>query len=197
VDGTQRDVKRALRPELIARRARLGPEERAERSRAITDRIEELAAFRAAHVVALYAPMGAEVDTAELARRARGRGVLLAYPRVVPHGDRRLAFAICPPERLVAGPVGALEPPAGAPLVAPPELGCVVMPGVAFSEDGLRLGRGGGYYDATLAALPGVARIGLAFDLQIVPALPAEAHDARLDALVTEARVLVFRRESR
>jgi 5-formyltetrahydrofolate cyclo-ligase len=71
------------------------------------------------------------------------------------------------------------------------------MPGVAFSEDGLRLGRGGGYYDATLGALPAAARIGLAFDVQLVPALPREPHDARMDAIVTDARVLAFRRESR
>lgn len=197
MDGTQREVKRTLRSELIARRARLGPEDRAERSRAIADRIEDVAAFRAAEVIALYAAIGAEVDTAEIARRAQGRRVRVAYPRVVPHGDRRLVFAFCAADRLVTGPVGALEPPASAPLVAPPELGCIVMPGVAFSEDGLRLGRGGGYYDATLRALPGAARIGLAFDLQLVPALPREPHDATMDAVVTEARVLSFRRESR
>jgi 5-formyltetrahydrofolate cyclo-ligase len=196
VDGTQREVKRALRSELVARRARLGPEERAERSRAIAGRIEEVAAFRAADVVALYAAMGAEVDPAEIARRSLDRRVRVAFPRVGPHGDRRLEFAICPVDRLVRGPLGALQPPAGAHVVTPQELGCIVMPGVAFSEDGLRLGRGGGYYDATLAAFPGAARIGLAFDLQIVPRLPREPHDAPMDAVVTEARVLAFARES-
>jgi 5-formyltetrahydrofolate cyclo-ligase len=95
------------------------------------------------------------------------------------------------------GPLGALEPPAGAPEVARDAIECVLVPGIAFSPDGHRLGRGGGYYDATLAAMPRAARVGVAFDLQLVAALPAEAHDARLDALVTEARVLLFRRESR
>jgi 5-formyltetrahydrofolate cyclo-ligase len=71
------------------------------------------------------------------------------------------------------------------------------MPGVAFSEDGLRLGRGGGYYDATLRELPGAVRVGLAFDVQVVPALLREAHDAPMDAVVTERRVLSFPRESR
>jgi 5-formyltetrahydrofolate cyclo-ligase len=87
-----------------------------------------------------------------------------------------------------------MEPPAGAPEVALDEIDCVVMPGVAFSEDGLRLGRGGGYYDATLERMPRAARVGLAFEAQIVPTLPREAHDAPLDAVVTETRTLLFPR---
>jgi 5-formyltetrahydrofolate cyclo-ligase len=193
LDGSEREAKRALRAELIARRARLGPDERAQKSLAVADRIEEVAAFRGATVVALYAALGMEVDPAEIVRRALARGVRVAFPRA--GRDRRLAFALCAPGDLVRGPLGAAEPPARAPALDPGALGCVVMPGVAFSEDGLRLGRGGGYYDATLRELPGVARIGLAFDVQIVPALPREPHDAPMDAVVTEARVLSFRRE--
>lgn len=196
METSLREAKRALRSELIARRARLSPDDRAERSRAVADRIEDVEAFRAASLVALYAALGTEVDTAEIARRALARGVRIAFPRVAP-SERRLAFALCAPAQLVRGPLGAAEPPASAPEVEPRELGCVVMPGVAFSEDGLRLGRGGGYYDATLRGAPAVARIGLAFDVQIVPTLPREPHDAPMDAVVTEARVLAFRRDSR
>jgi 5-formyltetrahydrofolate cyclo-ligase len=195
VSTSERERKRALRTELIARRARLAPDERAEKSRAIADRIEEVAAFRGAAVVALYAALGTEVDPAEIARRAIARGVRVAFPRAGP--ERRLAFAVCAPAELVRGPLGAAEPPAGAPALDPRELGCIVLPGVAFSEEGLRLGRGGGYYDATLRDLLGAARVGLAFDVQIVPTLPREAHDVAMDAVVTETRVRAFGRESR
>jgi 5-formyltetrahydrofolate cyclo-ligase len=111
-------------------------------------------------------------------------------------GERRLVFACCDPGALVRGPLGAPEPPASAPLVDPAALDCVVLPGVAFSEDGLRLGRGGGYYDATLALVPRAPRIGIAYDVQIVPSLPREPHDAPMDAVVTERRTLRFARES-
>jgi 5-formyltetrahydrofolate cyclo-ligase len=195
VSTSERERKRALRAELIARRARLAPDERAEKSRAIADRIEEVAAFGGATVVALYAALGTEVDPAEIARRAIARGVRVAFPRAGP--ERRLAFAICAPAELVRGPLGAAEPPAAAPALDPRELGCIVLPGVAFSEEGLRLGRGGGYYDATLRDVPGAARVGLAFDVQIVATLPREAHDVAMDAVVTETRVRAFRRESR
>lgn len=189
-----REEKRALRAELIARRARISPEERAALALAIAERIEEVVAFRDARVVALYAALGAEVDPAEIARRAAARRVTVVYPRAT-GDDRRLAFARCAPGDLVRGALGAGEPPAHAPEFPAGELGCVVMPGVAFSEDGLRLGRGGGYYDATLKHIPRVPRVGLAFDVQIVRTLPRAPHDAPMDAVVTEARVLSFRRE--
>lgn len=189
-------AKRALRAELVALRSRVPLDARAAKCRAIADRVEGLAAFRDAGVVALYAALGAEVDVAELARRVLARGATAVFPRAVP-GERRLVFARCAAGELVKGPLGVGEPPAGAPQVSPGEIGCVILPGVGFSEDGLRLGRGGGYYDATLKGMPGVPRVGVAYDVQVVPALPREPHDVALDAVVTESRTLLFRRDSR
>ncbi len=187
------DAKRALRTELIAARARLSQEERSEKSRAIAERLEDVAAVRRARTVALYAPLGTEVDCAESARRIAARGGRVVYPRAV-LGERRLVFCRCEPAELIRGPLGAREPPPGATEVALADLDCVVMPGVAFSLDGLRLGRGGGYYDATLKAMSRTPRVGVAFEVQLVPALPREPHDAPLDALVTEGRTLAFSR---
>jgi 5-formyltetrahydrofolate cyclo-ligase len=194
--ATPSGTKQELRAELSARRAHLGAEERAAHALAIAERIDALPAFRDAGTVALYAAMGAEVDATRITGAALVRGARVVFPRSVP-GSRRLAFAHCDPADLVRGPFGAAEPPPGAPEVDLAEIGCVVLPGVAFSLDGVRLGRGGGHYDATLAAMPRAARIGVAFELQLVPALPREPHDAALDAVVTEARTLVFPRESR
>ncbi|ABC80821.1 5-formyltetrahydrofolate cyclo-ligase [Anaeromyxobacter dehalogenans] len=189
------DRKRALRRSLIGARARIGQDERAGASRQILARLEALDLVAGARTLALYAPLGGEVDVLALAERARLAGGRAVFPKVRA-GDRRLAFARCTPLDLVRGPLGALEPPEDAPLVEPGEVDCVVLPGVAFSRDGLRLGRGGGYYDATLAAMPRAARVGVAFEVQVVDALPREPHDAALDALVTEARTLRFERES-
>jgi 5-formyltetrahydrofolate cyclo-ligase len=192
------ELKRALRAELLRARAGLGEDERRARSAAIADRLEDLPAFRAARTLAIYAPLGTEVDTAEIARRATQRGARVLYPRAVA-GERRLAFAPAGPGTLVRGAFGALEPPAGAAEVALDDIDCAVVPGVAFSADGVRLGRGGGHYDATLERMPRAARVGLAFDVQLVATLPREPHDAALDAVVTEARTLRFdaREESR
>ncbi|WP_242393799.1 5-formyltetrahydrofolate cyclo-ligase [Anaeromyxobacter oryzisoli] len=193
---TAGDAKRALRSEVLARRARLTQAERAEGSHAIAERVEQVATLRHARLVALYAPLGTEVDTGEIGRLILGRGGKVAYPRSV-NGDRRLEFCLCAPAELVQGPLGAREPPPDAPAIDLADVDCVVVPGVAFSVDGHRLGRGGGYYDATLEAMPRAARVGVAFEVQLVASLPREPHDAALDALVTEARALAFSRESR
>jgi 5-formyltetrahydrofolate cyclo-ligase len=188
--------KQALRSELVARRSQLDVAERARLARAAVERLAGLPALAAARVVALYASLGAEVDPSPLAPALLARGVRVVYPRVR-ENDRRLAFAESAHAELVRGPFSALEPPATAPETDPAELDAVIVPAVAFDEDGYRLGRGGGFYDATLAAIPGARRLGLAFDFQIVPALPHEDHDAAMDAVVTERRTLRFRRDNR
>ncbi len=87
---------------------------------------------------------------------------------------------------LVPGAWGIGVPPAEAPLAPPPDV--ILVPGVAFDEWGGRLGRGGGFYDATLTSLPGL-RLGVAFDIQLVERVPLAAHDERIHALVTESGV--------
>jgi len=186
--------KRELRSELIAARARLDQEERFRRSQRIADRLEALDRFAAARTVALYAPLGTEVDSGAVARRVSARGGRVLYPRTVP-GERRLVFCSCEPFELVKGPLGAGEPPPGAREVDLGDVDCFVIPGVGFSEDGLRLGRGGGYYDVTLRQAPRAFRVGVGFDVQLRPTLPREPHDAQLDAIVTDERTLRLVRE--
>jgi 5-formyltetrahydrofolate cyclo-ligase len=189
-----RERKRTLRAELIQVRAKLSRQERESRSRAIADRAAALPELMSARTVALYAPLNTEVDPSEIARRLVSAGARIGWPRVQASG-RVLAFATCEPEALLRGPLGALEPPPSARQIDLADIQAVVMPGVAFSIDGLRLGRGGGYYDATLKLVPSSAiKIGLGFDVQIVPSLPREPHDVPLDAVVTEARTLRFAR---
>ena len=197
-DGTDasgiKDRKRALRADLIQVRARLSREERVERSRGVAEQAAAVGELMAARTVALYAPLNTEVDPTEIGRRLLAASARIVYPRVQPSG-RVLSFAECSPQALVRGPLGALEPPADARAVPLDQLEAVLMPGVAFSLDGLRLGRGGGYYDATLKQVPVRAlRIGLGFDLQVVPELPREPHDVPLDLVITEARTLRFTR---
>jgi 5-formyltetrahydrofolate cyclo-ligase len=186
--------KSELRRELLAARAALSPEDRAERAARAATRLLAFRPLLHARTVGVYVALGAEVDPSAAADALRARGARLVYPRARP-GDRRLAFAEAAPGALVKGPLGALEPPPGAPEVDPDAIDALLLPGVAFSLDGLRLGRGGGYYDATLAAQPRALRVGLAFDLQILPALPEEPHDARVDVVATEARLLLFPRD--
>jgi 5-formyltetrahydrofolate cyclo-ligase len=193
--GDAGDRKRSVRASLLAARRAVAPEQRRLWSGRIARQVAGLPAFRSARTLAAYVSLGGEVDPSPLVAAAVARGARVVYPRTLP-GQRRLGFAACAPEALAPGAFGAHEPPACEPDVAPGDIDVVLLPGVAFTPGGLRLGRGGGHFDATLAAMPRAFRVGLAFDLQIVDALPREAHDVVLDAIVTEARVFLVDRDS-
>jgi 5-formyltetrahydrofolate cyclo-ligase len=162
----------------------------------VHQRLAAQAFFQQARVVALYAAQPFEVPTASLFELLRGRGVRCAYPRVVP-GQRELEFALVESlgELEPAGRLGLLEPGAKAPAVELAAFDLALVPGVGFTASGHRLGRGGGHYDATLARMAGALRVGLAFELGLVPALPAGPHDLPMDVVVTERRLFQCRRE--
>ena len=78
------------------------------------------------------------------------------------------------------------EPNGGVVSQSPPAV--VLVPGMAFTAEGSRLGRGGGFYDRFLRTLPkSSVRIGVCFSAQIMPVLPTERHDEPVSFLLTEA----------
>lgn len=135
--------------------------------------------------VAVYDALVDEASIRRLVHRLEGEGVHVAFPRV--EGDR-LAFAVTPPAALVPAPFGLREPPPEIPETPPEALDLFLVPGVGFDRSGGRIGYGRGYYDRALTeAGPRALRIGVAFDRQVEPRIPLEAHDVRLDGLVTES----------
>ena len=70
------------------------------------------------------------------------------------------------------------------------EIDLVLVPGLAFSRKGARLGQGRGYYDRFLSKLNGTTTLGVGFDWQLLEDIPEELHDIRLDGLVTESQLL-------
>ena len=105
---------------------------------------------------------------------------------VVMAGEPDLRWAV-DTGRLAPGRFGLLEPV--GPRLGPTAVGTadvVVVPAVAIARDGIRLGRGGGFYDRALRhARPGAQLVGVVFDDELLEELPAEAHDLRVTAVVT------------
>jgi 5-formyltetrahydrofolate cyclo-ligase len=167
----------------------------AERARALSTRVQlrllTTAAYLAASKVVLYAPLGREVETALVAADALRSHRQLHYP-IVDRSRHRIALgAVSGHAELHAGTFGILEPPIGGAL-EPDKLGAalVCVPGIAFTPAGDRLGRGGGYYDRLLAELDNQAvTAGLGYSFQLIDWLPVQAHDRRLDLIVTESAV--------
>jgi 5-formyltetrahydrofolate cyclo-ligase len=96
-------------------------------------------------------------------------------------------------EVVVPGPFGLREPdPLRCPRVKVAELDCVFVPGMAFDTEGYRLGRGGGFYDSFLSAVPAkLPCVGLFFSAQKVKSVPRETHDQRLASVITEDGLLL------
>jgi 5-formyltetrahydrofolate cyclo-ligase len=96
---------------------------------------------------------------------------------------------------LVSGPRGIMQPADGygEPFASLPASDLfVIIPGLAFDQDGRRLGRGGGYYDRFLASegLEKAVKVGVCWSMQLVQAVPTDAHDVRMDWICYERGVL-------
>ena len=165
--------KKELRAAMRQARMQADPKEAEQCARLLA----ELPEFQQAERIFCYASYGTELPTAPIA----ALGKPMAYPKVL---DReRMVFYqtndLCPGFR-------GIPEPQGGEVVIPTARDLMLLPGLAFSCRGDRLGYGGGYYDRYLAALPQKPLLcGLGYALQVVEELPREPHDMRLDLLIT------------
>ena len=183
--------KAQVRDSGLAARDALPADERARLSAAICARAASLPEIAQAHTTMLFVSFGSEVDTAPLIGRVLDDGRALCLPRVQSPRSMAAYRVIDPSADLVPGVWGIPEPRPGLAEVAPADIDVVIVPGSVFDAECGRCGYGGGFYDAYLPRTrPGVPRIALAFEAQVVVGLPCEPHDLQMDAIVTESRVI-------
>lgn len=181
-----------LRAEIRERLATASVAERERWSATIVERLEGLLAGRAVDRLLLHRSLSAEAAIDRLLARRLTCGQPVFVPRV--EGPRLRFLRVDAETRWRRSTLGVLEPESG-PSLAAADLArgqsVVVVPGLAFDERGGRLGRGGGHYDRFLRearAAGSIEAVAVAFDAQIVPAVPRLAHDEPVDAIVTERR---------
>lgn len=180
--------KAALRAEVRAQLKALSPEQRAASAAAACNRLAETSLWQQARRVMLYAPLADELDVWPLLALAQSAGKTIALPRFDAATQTYTAAIITNTDRdLITGRFGVREPAAACPALPLNQLDLLLVPGVAFALDGHRLGRGKGFYDRLLAAVRG-ATCGVAYDEQIVAAVPVESHDVRLNHILTPTR---------
>jgi len=141
-------------------------------------KVAELPEFQQADTVMAFVAFGTEIDTDPLFARLAVEGKQLVLPRVeasgiVPAGGDT---------PLVASKFGVLEPT--GPPIDVAEIDLVIVPGLAFTLAGDRLGYGRAYYDMFLPTVPAPS-VGVCFVDQVVDEMPVEAHDVRVDMVVT------------
>jgi 5-formyltetrahydrofolate cyclo-ligase len=177
-------AKAAIRSAVSAARRRRSPSEQQRAAELLRDRVLNLPEVAAASTVAAYSSLPGEPGTGPLISALDARGTTVLCP--VLQADRSLRWAVHQPGRERVNSLGIREPavdgterPLGTATV-------VICPGVAGDRHGHRLGRGGGSFDRSLAALGSdVLRCLLLYDDEVIDAVPTEPHDQPVDVLIT------------
>ena len=181
----------ALRNQMQVKFAALTVADVHAKSAAIWERLAVLPEFAQATRLLIYVSMGKEAETHGLIQQLLAMGRQVCAPAFDAAERRYVARTVHNfHSDLAVGQFGILEPkPGAAEFAARDPIDVALVPGLAFDETGNRLGRGMGYFDRLLPGIGG-AKIALAYDFQILKEIPAEAHDARVDFIVTEIRVV-------
>lgn len=171
------ESKRRLRQEMLRRLQAIAPARRALEEEVVTAAIQDSPDWRRATTLLLYRSLPGEFSTVGLANGAWRAGKRVAMPRVTAPGQLAL-HEVRAWTDLRPGTFGVHEPAASAAQVEPSAIDLAIVPGVAWTREGARLGRGGGYYDRLLGQLR--LAWGVGFDVQVLRDVPTLPHDARV-----------------
>ena len=195
MESTISEQKKALRKNMRSRRVSMSKEDRDIASHKIVFNLLENPIYKSADIIMAYSSMPEEIQLNELFDNAFANDKTLAIPLIIGRGTMRPVF-LPTVEDLVVGDFGIMTVRQDKrQFVEFEDIDCVIVPGAAFDRQGNRLGLGGGYYDRFLQRVPNAKRVALAFDYQLLEAVPAEPHDAKMDIIITESETLTFERE--
>ena len=182
--------KQALRQRIIAARDALSAAERLHWSRAVTENVCALQSYQAAQTVLGYMNFGGEFSAELWVQQALGDGKRVSLPRVNRATQQLDLYEVRDLQLDVAPGLWGIPEPIIERCTrfdAPGELDFILLPGVAFTRDGARLGYGGGYFDKLIARLPHNPTLAAGtFALQVVADIPQESTDHKVEWLVTE-----------
>ncbi|MFT4182819.1 MAG: 5-formyltetrahydrofolate cyclo-ligase [Rhizobium sp.] len=184
---TSKALKARYRNERLAARDAIPAEERIEKGLAMLAHAGDAIELEPGTIVSGFLPIRSEVDIRPLMARLRERGARLCVPVIL--DKLTIVFReLVPGAPLLSSGFGTAGPGPEAAVLDP---SVMLVPLSAFDNTGHRIGYGAGYYDRAIDRLHKKGLyprlIGIAFDCQEVPSVPAEPHDVRLDAILTES----------
>jgi len=186
-------VKSQIREEIAEKFAALTPNEIAEKTKAIENRLFDLANFLEAKITLLYVNNEHEVLTENILKRAYSYNKIVVLPVYnTENFEMELKKVDNLEKDLNPGPRDILQPDESRCKVVPiDKIDIAIIPAVALDEKGGRIGSGKGYYDRLIPRLAITTRkVALAFEVQIIPQVPIESHDKHVDIIITEDRVI-------
>lgn len=181
------DFKNTLRAEIIENLRRVTNKE--ELSLSITKNIVSLPIWKKCSKLFLYISFKDEVKTDNLIKLAVKEGKKIYAPLIL---GKKMGFHRIdniPESQLIINKMGILEPPKGLPEYFPDDTSIMIVPGLVFTPNGDRIGRGGGYYDRYLSENRVLNKIGITFELQLRDRIPMEQWDKIMDIVITEKNI--------
>ena len=182
-------TKKEIRQKMLAKRRALSASEIDEKSLALRDQIVSLPAYQKAKRIMAYLSMKGEADLDPLIRQALADGKEIYIPVCLPEKQME-AGRLLSMEHFKKGPYGLRDLPDGYEVISPEELDLVLVPGVACTKEGIRLGMGAGYYDRYLSYVPFEKRVVTLWDFQVIADIPFEPFDQKMAQIVTEKSVI-------
>ena len=186
-------MKNQIRTRVLKLRDSISQQERQVREQIISKRIQDLPVFIKASAIFFYASFRSEVGTLLFIEQTLKMGKRVILPVVIKEQTRLALYEIYSIHELVPGYMKIPEPiHDGKSEFNLAHVDLIIIPGVAYDRKGNRIGYGGGYYDRLLADLKSVKVPILApsFIEQLVPSIPSESHDRKVDIIVTEDGVI-------
>ena len=176
-----KDLKKKLRASVKALKLNLSKEDKFEEAQAVFNKLEQLGKFGDAQYVLLYWSLNDELPTHSFIRKWH-KSKHIYLPKVV--GDDVNLHRFHGLGSLKKGAFGIMEPE-GDELHDLSLIDLAVIPGIAFTSTGKRMGRGGGYYDRLLPKLENAFKVGVGYSCQLVNDIPTEAHDVAMDLVIS------------
>jgi len=176
-------TKQKMRSTMLNRLKTQKEEDRNRKSQRIKNKLFRTLAFKKAKKVMFYIPFGGEVDTRKMISKAQKIGKIVAVP--YSHTHRIIKPCVLHEAAPLRKGLHGTHEPVTRRFMRLKDIDLVIVPGLAFDTRGSRLGRGRGCYDYFLHRLPEkAASVGLAFDFQVLPFVPATETDVNVDKVI-------------
>ena len=183
--------KDTLRKSMNIRLQTIAEAEQGTLSQEICQRIQALPQYKKARRIMAFLSMPGEVCLDPLLEQAIREGREIYVPRCLSRGVME-AVRLPSLQDAVTGTYGIRTAPAGSEAIRPAALDLILVSGLAFDEQGHRLGRGAGFYDRFLTPIQQRPIVAVAWDVQLIEAVPIEAHDVSMPAILTEKRYILI-----